>query len=147
MAQFFDGFLTGDVRHNLKVHASYVFHGFNIGGLINYITAEPSSKHFYNYNDQGFTNLRAPTGNDPIKPNDPRAFAELRGPDLLVVNLRVSYDFHELIKQHVILIADFFNLFNLSTPTSFENTDIPTYGVVGSRQTPFRFQLGLRYIY
>jgi hypothetical protein len=47
----------------------------------------------------------------------------------------------------VILIADLFNLFNLGAVTEVEARDLPTYGTVSARQTPFLLQLGLRYLY
>jgi hypothetical protein len=40
-----------------------------------------------------------------------------------------------------------FNLLNLSTATAIESRDVPTFAAVVARQTPFRFQLGLRYTY
>ena len=57
-------------------------------------------------------------------------------------------------KQHIILIFDFFNLFNLGAPQRpngngypLQQSNIASYGQVIGRQTPFRFQLGLRYVY
>ena len=58
-----------------------------------------------------------------------------------------SYDLHSLIRQHLVFIVDFFNLFNLRTANGIENRDNPLYGQVTSRQQPFRFQLALRYMY
>ncbi len=149
MTHFFDGFLPEDVRHQLKVRASYTFRGFNAGTFIQYISGVPETKTFFEYTDGSFNNRRSPTGTDPgSNTNNPKGFSEFRTPDVLSVDLRVSYDFHDLIKQHIVLIADFFNLFNLATPTTLNSSDIASlYGTVGSRQTPFRFQLGLRYIY
>ena len=148
MTHFFDGFLNGDVRHHIKLHASYTLHGFTAGTLFEYISGTPETKKFYSYNDQGFTALRSPQGTDPTTPNSSTSFSEFRIPDRIGVNLRVSYDFHELIKQHVILIADLFNLFNLSQATGINNQDqMGLYGTVTGRQTPFRFQLALRYVY
>jgi hypothetical protein len=150
---FFDGYLPEDTRHNLKVRASYTFHGLVIGGLFNYVSGTPISKQFFNTNDGGYTNLRAPQGNDPGKgaglstPNDPGRWSEFRLPDTISLDLRMGYDFNALIHQHIILMADFFNLFNLSTPTSLDNTNSSTFATVTARQRPFRFELGLRYVY
>jgi len=145
---FYDGFLPEDVRHQLKLRVAYDTHGFNVGGFLEYTSGTiAGTKSFFNYIDGGTENYRSPQGTEPFKKNDPRGWSELRTPDLFILNVRVSYDFHELIKQHLILIADMFNLFNLRTPTSVVTANLPTYGSVGGRVTPFRFQLGLRYIY
>lgn len=145
----YQGFLPEDVRHQLKVRASYNYKGFNVGGFFQYISGSPLSKRYFQYLPDGaYMNLRAPIGTDPVRPNDPRAFSEFRVPDLLELNLRASYDFHALIKQHLILIADLFNVFNLRTPTNLAQEDVPSqYGAVLTRMTPFRFQIGLRYLF
>ena len=61
---------------------------------------------------------------------------------------------HELIRQHLSVIVDLFNILDLSTPiggsnqAGFENRDIATtFGTVLGRQTPFRAQFGVRYQY
>jgi hypothetical protein len=160
--QFYDGFLPEDTRHVLKLRASYVWHGLNLGATFNYMTGQPGTKTFFNQNDGGYTNRRSPSGTDPgatssnarASLNDPTRWSEFRSPDVIQVNARLAYDFSELIKQHIILIFDFFNLFNLGAaqrpngngfPLQQEN--ISSYGQVIGRQTPFQFQLGLRYLY
>jgi hypothetical protein len=143
-----DGYLPEDVRHQLKVRASYNTHGFNVGTFIVFQTGAPLSHEYFQFTDGGYQNLRGPTGTDPgASPNNAHGFAEFRTPDLLEVDVRASYDFHALIKQHLIVLLDMFNLFNLRTPNGIEATDLPTFGQVTSRQQPFRFQLGLRYLY
>jgi hypothetical protein len=147
---FYQGFLPEDVRHQLKLRVSYNYKGFNVGGFFQYVAGNPLSKKFFQYSPNGdYINLRSPFGTDPgATPNNPRNFSEFRTPDLISFDLRVSYDFHALIKQHLVLIADLFNVFNLRTPTGFNEADIAaTYGTVTTRQGPFRFQLGLRYMY
>jgi hypothetical protein len=147
--QFFDGFLLDDVRHQLKIHGSYVWHGLNLGVNFAYNTGSPVSKRFYNRLDGDYTLLRAPQGTDPGTGNDAKNISEFRLPDLLQVDARIAYDFHELIKgqHHLTLIADLFNLFNLNGVTSISTRDVPTFAQVVNRQTPFKFQLGLRYQY
>jgi hypothetical protein len=144
---FYDGFLPEDHRHNLKVRVSYEWKGLTVGSFINYISGAPLSKAYFNSFDGGYTNKRAPQGNDPGSPNKYAAWSEFRLPDLLEIDLRAQYDFHALIKAHVILIADLFNLFNLQEATALDNTDTATFGTVQNRQKPFRFQIGLRYLY
>jgi hypothetical protein len=158
---FYDGFLPEDVRHTLKLRASYNWHGLNLGAFFQY-TSGLSGKHLYfNQNDGGYTNLRSPQGTDPgsvsgnakATSNDPTKWSEFRSPDVIVVNARLSYDFSELIKQHVILIFDFFNLLNLGAAQAagsgfpLRESNTSTFGLVAAHQTPFRFQLGLRYVY
>jgi hypothetical protein len=143
----YDGFLTEDTRHNLKLRVSYDWHGLTAGAFFNYLSGAPLRKLYYNPYDADYTNMRSPRGTEPGTGNSPNQVAEFRLPDTVTVNVRLSFDMHELIHQHVILIADLFNLFNLSTPTGLENRDLPTFSQVTTRQTPFRFQLGLRYVY
>jgi hypothetical protein len=144
---FYDGFLPEDHRHNLKVRASYTWKGLTVGALFTYLSGAPLSKAFFNAYDGGYTNRRAPQGNDPTAPNDYKSWAEFRQPDQISVDARAQYDFHHLIKAHVILLADFFNLFNIQEATALDNTDTATFASVQNRQKPFRFQLGLRYLY
>ncbi|HEX6839318.1 MAG TPA: hypothetical protein VF334_22225, partial [Polyangia bacterium] len=143
-AQFYDGYLPEDVRHNIKVRASYSWHGLTGGIFVNFLSGAPLSKKFFNPYDGNYTNLRSPQGTEPGAGNSPSAIAEFRLPDTLTVNARVQYDFSDLIKQHIIVIADAFNLFDLDAATSVESRVVPTFATVIKRQTPFRFQLGLR---
>ena len=145
---FFNGFLPEDIRHSLKIRITYTWKGLNLGGFMNWTTGIPRTKRFFSDTDAGYSTLRSPIGTDPgADGNDPTKVAEFRTPSALVLNARVSYDFHHLIKQHIIVIFDMFNLLGLNAPTSVEQTDIANFGKVTGRQPPFRFQLGLRYIY
>jgi hypothetical protein len=153
-AMYFDGYLPEDHRHNLKFHASYTWKGLVVGALFNYISGSPLSKSFFNQTDGSFTNYRAPQGNDPGKgstslstPNDPSQWSELRLPDQIQVDVRLGYDFHALIGQHLILMADLFNLFNLSAVDGLDTSNSSTFATVTSRQRPFRFEIGVRYVY
>ncbi len=153
-AMFFDGYLPEDHRHNLKLRASYTWKGLVIGALFNYISGSPLSKGFFNQTDGGFTNYRSPQGTDPGKgssalstPNNPQQWSEFRLPDLVNIDLRIGYDFHEFIHQHVILMADFFNLLNLSGVTGIDTSNSSTFSTVQARQNPLRFEVGVRYVY
>jgi hypothetical protein len=147
-ALFYDGFLPEDHRHALKLRTSYTWKGVSMGVLFSYLSGSPLSKQFFNLNQQAFINLRSPQGTDPgPQPNSARSISEFRLPDLVSVDLRVGYDFYGMIKQHVIVMADFFNLFNLNTPVALDTTAGPTFGTFVQRQEPFRFELGLRYMY
>lgn len=145
---FYTGFLPEDIRHVLKVRASYTWHGLNLGGTVQWQTGNPLTKRYFNENDGGYTTLRSPLGTDPgADGNDPKAVADFRIPSRLSMNARVSYDFHDLIKQHLIVILDMFNVLGLNQPTSIRQSDVPQFGQVTARQNPFRAQIALRYVY
>jgi hypothetical protein len=62
--------------------------------------------------------------------------------------VRAQYDFFELTKQHIIVLADLFNALNLRETNSIFATDTPTtFGQVAARRQPFRFQLAARYYF
>ncbi len=150
----YDGFLPEDHRHNLKVRASYTLKGFTIGAFMNYLTGAPLTKLYYNQNEGDYTNRRSATGTAPSMPNSVAAVSELRLPDVLTMDTRISYDLQSVLKKvHLTLIADIFNLFNLnaalplSSSQGIEYRDVPTFGQVTSRQPPLRVQLGLRLQY
>jgi hypothetical protein len=153
MAQFYDGFTPNDVRHTIKLRASYNWKGLNVGTFLQFITGTPQTHLYWNQQDGQYQNRRSPTGTDPGSkaagntPNDVTQISEFRIPDQLSVDLRASYDFHKLIKQHLMVIFDFFNLFNLGTTNQIEVTDIAQFGLATQRQKPFQMQLGLRYDY
>jgi hypothetical protein len=111
------------------------------------MTGAPLSKQFFNGTDGSYSNKRSPLGTDPGTGNNATLAAEFRAPDLLQVDARVSWDLHPLTHQHIVLLADLFNLFNLSGATSVTSSDVPTFGQAAGRQSPLRFQLGLRYLY
>jgi hypothetical protein len=148
MFKYFSGFLRDDQRHVVKFHGSYDLSGLTLGATFLYASGTPLTKQFQNPVDAFTTARRSPTGTEPFASNDTASIAEFRIPDQIVVNARVSYDFYRLIRSHLIFIVDLFNLFNLSQPTSLENRDGATFGAaIRGRQSPFRLQLGLRYIY
>lgn len=156
LAQFYDGFLPEDRRHQLKIRASYQWKGLTFGAFLNYQSGTPRTKRFFNAYDGGYTYLRSPSGTEPGNDsnsassyNDLTRIAEFRVPSLLVIDARVTYDLASLFtdKVHLQLIADVFNVFNLDTPTGVVNRDLATFGQVTTRQAPLRAQLGLRIMY
>ena len=147
---FFDGFLPEDHRNNLKLRASYTWRGLTVGAFFNYVSGSPLTKKFFNAQDAvagNYTNARSPQGTEPGSGNDFKKVTELRLPDIISMDTRVEYDFHGLIKQHIIVMLDLFNMFNLAAATGLDNTDTATFGTAQGRQQPFRLQLGLRYNY
>ncbi len=155
MAGMYDGYLPEDRRHQLKIRASYTFHGFTFGVFLNYQSGNPQTKTYFNQNDGSYTTRRSPNGTEPNKPNDVTQIAEFRLPALLVVDSRISYDVASLFSQkvHLTLIADLFNMFNLDVANrgsdliDVEPRDIPTYGAFRGRQAPLRAQFGIRFQY
>ncbi len=148
-AVYYDGFLPEDVRHALKLRASYSWRGLVVGGVARYQSGSPLTRRFFDPSDGGYTLRRSPQGTEPGAGNG--AIAELRTPDTLEVDLRVAYDFHALLtrdgRHHLQLIADLLNLFDLGSAVAIDVRDLPTFGTVTRRQEPFRFQIGLRYTY
>jgi hypothetical protein len=145
--RFYDGFLPGDVRHNVKIFGSYTFRDrFSVGLNFAYATGGPLTKTFA---EGTTTNYRSPLGTEPGAGNDPQAISEFRMPDRTVVDLRVDCNLlPERFHQKLNLIADIFNAFNTQTPTALESRDIPTFGqATSTRQQPLRIQLALQYLY
>lgn len=155
-APLFSGYAPGDIRHQIKFHGSYTTHGFTFGPNLTYVSGELVRYALFNVADPrvGATPagnlgniLRGPLGTEPGTPNDPNSLSEFRLPDRLTVNLRLQYDFYEVLHQHFFVIADFFNLLNASSATAVNNTAGPNFGLVSSRQQPFQAQFALRYLY
>jgi hypothetical protein len=148
-SHFYDGFLPEDQRHIFKAHGSYEWHGLIIGGSFQYASGVPLTKLYYNQSDGTYTNKRTPQGTDPGQAvNDPYGIAEFRMPDSYVLNVRIAYDAFELLHQHVMVMADLFNVFNTLTPTSLTTTDTALYAEANrGRLQPFHVQIGLRYTY
>jgi hypothetical protein len=44
-------------------------------------------------------------------------------------------------------MADIFNLFNLSAVEGLDTSNSSTFATVTARQRPFRFEIGVRYVY
>lgn len=132
---FYDGFLPEDVRHVVKLRASYDWRGLSLGTWLRYQSGAPAARRYYNAFDGDFTTRRGPQD-------------ELRLPDTLEVDLRVAYDVHAWLgASHLTLVADLFDLFGLDGVVAIDTRDLPSYGAVLRRQEPFRLQLGLRYTY
>lgn len=151
-AQFYTGYALGDTRHQIKLLGSYTWKGLSVGPSFSYASGTPRARRFNtaNPNTSGYI-LRSPVGTSPTVANDRSQLAELRIPDLVTVNARVSYDFSELTGQKFQLIIDTFNLLNLGSGTNIVSTDsvgaVNNFGLVNARQQPLRVQLGLRYQY
>jgi hypothetical protein len=146
--RFYDGFTPDDVRHIIKLRVSYNWKGLNLGAFMQWQSGTPLTHAYFNSNDGEYNTRRSPAGTDPgARPNDTTQISEFRLPDRMNVDVRVSYDLHHYLKQHVTLIFDFFNAFDLGTVSGLEAQGNSQFGTVQARQTPFQMQLGLRYDY
>lgn len=146
-AKFYYGFQPSDQRHQLKLTASYSFHGLTLGAVFNYASGVPRTKLYFNAHDQAAQDYRSPQGTEPGAGNNVANISELRLPDIFTLDLRVAFDLHELTKQHIILIADVFNVTNYRPATTLNLVD-PNFGQVTARGIlPLRAQLALNYIY
>jgi hypothetical protein len=146
------GYLLDDHRHQVKANGSYSIKGFSAGVNMAYLSGAPATRLYLQPN--GYVGRFGWRGLDPQPdPNDIRKWSELRSPDILDINLRAQYDFHALIKQHLSLIVDLFNAFDLSqavggsNQAGFENRFSSVFGTATNRQLPFRAQFGLRFQY
>src|SRR6185295_5986018 len=119
-----------DTRHQIKTATTYNIAGFTVGLILNWRSGV-ALRHNYPTNEDGYTIQRAPAGyeaggyyntgtSNPGQlgtQSDIRSWTELRSPDLLTANLMVTYDFHQLIKQHVQVNLAVANVLGLTTPT------------------------------
>ncbi|HMU39543.1 MAG TPA: TonB-dependent receptor [Pseudomonadota bacterium] len=153
------GYLLDDHRHQVKANASYTLFGFTAGVNLAYITGAPTTRLF-STTALGYQGRYGFRGIDPgSDPNDVRKWTELRSSDVLDLSVRAQYDLYGLIRQHLTLIVDVFNVLDLSSPTrtnttqastykpAFEARNSASYGAVLGRQVPFRVQFGARFQY
>jgi hypothetical protein len=147
--RFFVGYHGEDQRHFMRLYAAtYLARFINLGGTFTYQTGGPATKTFYNAFDAGYGNRRTPGGTAPTAANDIESIGELRFPDFINLDLRLSINVSPSPRfGSLYLIADVFNALNLRHPTSFRTADIPEYGQVDGRRAPLRVQLALSYWY
>jgi hypothetical protein len=151
-----------DTRHAIKTATTYSIGGFTLGLILNWRSGVAVRK-LYNPNEVGYSIVRSPVGTEPGayynagtgNPNqggtysDTRSWTEFRTPDLLTANVMVTYDFYELLKQHLKVNLQMDNLLGLTTPTSVATTEgapnTNQFGLAGSRQGFRSFTMGVRY--
>ncbi|MBN2359355.1 MAG: TonB-dependent receptor [Deltaproteobacteria bacterium] len=144
------GFLGQDVRHFLKIYASYRLpYGFIAGADVSYQSGFPYSRWYMNDYYGGYYDLRAPRG---YQLEDDGTYTELRMPDYFNTNLRVIWQLKELTGQNLDLIADVFNVFNARTPIAYETRNLPDggateFGDVLAKRSPLTAQFAIRYRY
>ena len=158
--RFYNGYLPEDNRHQVHAVASYTVGGFTIGTRLEYVSGNPRSKFFRNFDTNSNQNYRSPRGTDPgtcsggpfipattVCGNDIGKIAEYRIPPRTQVDLHLEYDFYQLIHQRLAVMVDVFNLFNDRSPITLEQNDSTagTFGTVTSRATALNLRLGLSY--
>jgi hypothetical protein len=146
--KFYDGFQPQDQRHQLKLATSYTWHGIQAGAVFNYASGPPRTKVYINKQDQGNNDYRSPQGTEPGAGNNITTISEFRLPDVFTLDLRLGYDLFDLTKQHIVILADVFNVLNFRPATAVSQAD-PSFGQVTSRSgvLPLRATLALNYIY
>lgn len=148
-AKFFNGFNPEDIRHYFRAYGSYDFSRyFTAGAAFEYRTGFPLTKAYYNHRYGGNSNYRSPIGTAPSGPNDIERISELRTPDQVDFDVRLTFN---LLPNKglgdLLLGLDFFNVLDLRTATGTRTADNAQYGQVTGRKTPRRLQLSLTYEY
>jgi hypothetical protein len=152
-----------DTRHQIKTATTFsVFEGFTTGLIVNWRSGTALAASFPS-NEVGYTIRRAPVGYEPGayyntgtgNPgqlgtySDVRSWTEFRTPDLLTANLMFSYDFQQLIHQHLILNLQIQNVLALQTATGISTTlgapNTNQFGLASQRANFRQLTLGARY--
>jgi len=167
--KFQNGFLPEDNRHQVSVAAAYTFlRDVTLGVRLQYLSGSPRSK-FFNATDLPDTSknisYRSPRGTNPgtcsgnvpgqgnftpattVCDNSVGLIAEYRLPPRIQADLHVEYDFYRLLRQHIALTYDIFNIFNDRSANALQENDSPagTFGQVTGRNTALNMRFGARY--
>jgi hypothetical protein len=158
--KFYQGWLPQDNRHQMHVTASYTFHGLTVGAYLEYISGRPQWKSFRSNEATSPAIRRTPRGTEPgicgspdfipqttVCGNDLAKVADFRTPARAQLDLHVEYDFYELLRQHIALMADIFNLFNDRSAEALNEADNVqnNFGGVSNHYGSLNIRLGARY--
>jgi hypothetical protein len=148
--RWYAGFNPEDLRHFVRVNAAYEWFSLVTTGFqFAYQSGLPATKTYFNAFDGTVSDRRSPIGTAPGAPNDFERISELRTPDQVDLDLRVSL--HLLPKSFggsdFYISADVFNVLDLRTATAFRTADNARYGEVTGRKTPRRLQLSATFVY
>ena len=158
--RFYNGWLPQDNRHQIHLAASYTFHGFTLGAILEYISGRAQWKSFRSNESTAPPVYHTPRGTEPgtcgspdfvpqttVCGNDIGKIVEYRTPARAQLDVHVEYDFYQLLRQHIALMADIFNLFNDRSAESLNSADNVqnNFGSVSSRYGAFNLRLGARY--
>jgi hypothetical protein len=161
---FFHGFQTGvDTRHQIKSATTVsLFDSLTVGVILNWRSGTAAAKS-YPVADSGFSVRRAPGGYEPGayyntgtgNPgqngtySDVRSWTQFRTPDQLTCNLLITYDFHKLLSQHLIVNLQINNVLALQSAAGIQSTEgapnTNQFGLVSTRQGFRTLTLGARY--
>jgi hypothetical protein len=146
--KYYHGPLAGDVRHDLRLQASYSMLTWLTFGLnYSFASGAPYNRYAFDPVYERWSRLQAQRGSDSrgnINPDDDQP---LRLPDISSFDLKVQASLGPLIKQRIDIWVDAFNLLALRTPTSVIQQDTEFWGRPVSWLPPLRIQLGARYIF
>ncbi|MFH1130694.1 MAG: TonB-dependent receptor [Pseudomonadota bacterium] len=156
--QYFEGYLPDDRRHVVKLTGWYRWGSLAVGGNIWLGTGVPYDRLFFNKFFNDYNDRQSQRGMDPKDLATPDDDKELRTPTTLQFDLKVSYQLDKVAnflwgkKENLELIGEIFNLFNIRTPTRYEERNLALgaatqWGDVIDRQDPFRVRFSLRYRY
>jgi hypothetical protein len=152
-----------DTRHQIKTSTTYYFlDGFSLGLIMNWRSGVALMKG-YPSAEGVYAVRRAPGGYEPgayynTGTNNPyqggtysdlRSWTQFRSPDLLTMNLMLSYDFNKLLKQHIIANVQVNNVLALQNATGVNGTEgspnTNQFGLASGRQGFRTLTLGVRY--
>jgi len=167
--KFENGWQPQDNRHMINAGASYTFNfGLTFGVRLEYLSGHPQDKFFIatDLPDAGKTiNRRTPRGTTPgncsgtvpgqgnftpastVCGNDVTRIAEYRAPPRAQVDLQATYDFYQVLREHIALVFYVTNVFNDRSPSTLNESDANsgTFGQTGGRFGPLSIRLGARY--
>jgi hypothetical protein len=163
--KFNNGYLPEDQRHYISIATSYTFgFGLTVGTRVTHLSGLPQDKNF-GINGQTGTNRRSPRGTDPgvcggnvpgegnFTPwtsacgNNTELISELRLPARTVIDLQLEYDTYPLLRQHVALTLEVFDLLNERAKNSIYQGDDKDGKFAYASGTPggLSARLGIRY--
>lgn len=145
-----EGPLPNDRRHQAKIYGNYAFNwGLNLGAGINFTSGSPLTALAANpiYDSAGEI------------PETPRGGGfetvdgfKTRTPNIWNTDLHADYGFRLGANRRVVVLADFFNLFNTQRVTAYDDyTEIgshapnPDFGSRLAYQTPRQVRIGARF--
>ena len=162
-SDFYQAYQNVDTRHQLKSSTTVtVLPGLTVGLILNWRSGSALSKS-YPTNETGYAIRRAPTGYDPgsyyntgtSNPtqlgtySDVRSWTSFRTPDVFTANMMVGYDLAPIVKQHITLNLNIFNVLALSSPTGVNTSEgspnATQFGLASGRQSFRTFTMGARY--
>jgi hypothetical protein len=146
--RYYYGPLLGDVRHDLRLQATYqVLPWLSAGLVYRFESGPPYNRFYFDPVYERYSRLQAKRGMDSRGNLNPDDDTPLRLPDSSTFDLQVSANLEPLIKQRVRIWVDAINLLALRTPLAVIQQDGPFWGRPAAYRGPLRIVLGARYLY